>query len=321
MDPESEDLLALAVIAARSMPGDAQSLRPPRMLMPPFPSRTRRDLCPGVLRPWPAEDGALVRVRLVGGRLTAAALIELAAVAASYGDGDLHLTARANLQLRGLPLEHGALPAEVVAAIERTGLLPSRAHDLARNVVVSPLTGLVGGRADLRPVASALDTGLVADPALGGLPGRFLFVLDDGRGDVLDRGVDSGVDLGLVALDANRAQLRHGSTGWGRIVPLADAPAALLDLARRFLDIRGDEVTAPWHVDELPVPLTDDDPRDPRTHVQADPPPYGPGHVAVPDGVLAPELVRRLTAPNHDLVVTPWRSVVVDSLTPTGATR
>lgn len=280
------------------------------MAPPTAAPRSRRDLCPGVLRPWPADDGALVRVRLAGGALTAVALRGLAAVAASYGDGDLHLTTRANLQLRGLPLTDGALPAEVVAAIEATGLLPSRAHDLARNLLVSPLTGLRGGRADLRPVAAALDAGLLADPALAALPGRFLVVLDDGRGDVLDQG-----DLALVALDATTGQLRHGATGWGETVPLPDAPHALLDLARRFLAVRGDAVTAAWHVDELSAPLADTvAPRDPRTRVRADPPPYGPWHVEAPDGVLSPDLVRRLAEHGSDLVVTPWRSVVVTDL-------
>lgn len=279
------------------------------MAPPPSPVRHRRDLCPGVLRPWPADDGALVRVRLAGGGLTAAALRGLAAVAASYGDGDLHLTTRANLQLRGLPLADGALPTEVVAAIEATGLLPSRAHDLARNLLVSPLTGLVGGRADLRPLAAAVDAGLLADPALAALPGRFLVVLDDGRGDILDQG-----DLAAVALDAEVAQLRHGAAGWGATVPLAEAPGALLDLARRFLAVRGDDVTAPWHVDELPAPLAEVHPRDPRTRVRADPPSYGPGHVAASDGVLTPDLVQRLTATGSDLVVTPWRSVLITDL-------
>ena len=281
------------------------------MTLPSLSSvRTRRDLCPGVLRPWPADDGALVRIRLIGGRITAAALTQLAEVSATYGDGDLHLTARANLQLRGLPAQDGTLAAEVGNAIERTGLLPSRTHDLARNVLVSPCTGLAGGRADLRPVAAELDAGLLADPRLAALPGRFLFLLDDGRGDVLDR----EPDLGLVALDASTAQLRHGVGGWGETVALSHAPTALLDLARHFLEVRGDDITAPWHVDELPSPLTVSRSRDPRTLVHAGPPPYGPGHVAVPAGKLAPDLVTALTASGSDLVMTPWRSVIVEHL-------
>ena len=66
---------------------------------------SRPDRCPGVLRPWPADDGALVRLRLIGGRLpTAVAGSRSARSPTTYGDGDVHLTGRANLQLRGLPL-------------------------------------------------------------------------------------------------------------------------------------------------------------------------------------------------------------------------
>src|SRR3546814_14619057 len=86
------------------------------------------------------------------------------AVADEFGDGTIHLTKRANLQLRGLPATDGCLDAEVVAAIEGTGLLPSPSHELVRNVLVSPLTGLLGGRVDLRPIAAALAEGLCADP-------------------------------------------------------------------------------------------------------------------------------------------------------------
>ncbi|WP_231123788.1 hypothetical protein [Nocardioides sambongensis] len=184
--------------------------------------RARPDRCPGVLRPWPAADGALVRVRVPGGRLPVPALRALVDVATRYGDGLVRLTGRANLQLRAFPTITGStddgvevrLPEEVVAAIEATGLLPSRAHDLARNVLVSPQTGLAGGRADLTPVLADLDAALLAAPDLAGLPGRFLFTLDDGRGDLADR----HRDLGLVALDADRVQLRVG-TGWGAVLP------------------------------------------------------------------------------------------------------
>lgn len=280
---------------------------------PALADRTRGDLCPGVLRPWPADDGALVRVRLIGGRTTGAQLRALAAVAERHGDGDLHLTTRANLQLRGLPLDGDRLPDEVVAEIEQTGVLPSRAHDVARNVMVSPLTGLRGGRADLRPVADELDHLLRAVPTLGALPGRFVHVLDDGRGDLVDLTglVRRGPDLGLVALDAHTVQLRHGRDGWGEVVPLDAAASALVALAARFVAVRGEGPAAPWHVDELPEPLTADRPRDPRTHVRTAALPHGGAHVAVPGGVLTPDLVARLAARGDDLVVTPWHGVLV----------
>lgn len=273
-------------------------------------TRSRPDRCPGVLRPWLADDGALVRIRLVGGRIPAPALAGLSLVAQRYGDGRLHLTARANLQLRALPATDGHLPDEVVAAVEATGLLPSRSHELGRNVMVSPLTGIAGGRADLRGPALELDGRLRASAALAGLPGRFLFVLDDGRGDLLDR----TADLGLVALDASRAQLRVGD-GWGPVVPLVNASAALVALAEEFLDRRGDGAGAAWHVRELSVPLWPPSPAHAGLPAASPPTPYGrfPGgeHVEVPDGVLTPGLVEELTGRAAELVVTPWHGVVV----------
>lgn len=274
------------------------------------PVRFRPDRCPGVLRPWPADDGALVRIRLIGGRISAPAMSGLSAVAQEYGDGHLHLTARANLQLRGLPSANGVLPGDVVTAIEATGLLPSRTHELGRNVMVSPLTGVIGGRADLRNLALELDDRIRTSTALAGLPGRFLFVLDDGRGDLLDR----ETDLGLVALDESSCQLRIGH-GWGSVVLLAEAPGTLVDLAEEFLSIRGEAAGAPWHVAELPAALRQACPADPAVPTASPPLPFGrfPAglHIEAPGGVLTPGLVAELTAAAADLVVTPWRGVVV----------
>jgi precorrin-3B synthase len=251
-----------------------------------------------------------VRVRLVGGQITSAALVALSEVAQRHGDGDLHLTGRANLQLRGLPLEDDQLTESAVQGIEATGLLPSRSHELVRNVMVSPQSGLAGGRADLRAVAARLDLLLLADPDLADLPGRFLFVLDDGRGDLL-----RSCDLGLVALDATTAQLRVGET-WGAVVALSEAADALHQLARRFTALRGSGVTAAWHVIEVSAPLSPSRPADPRLPEPSPALPYGPvaggQHVAAPAGVLSPSLVADLAyrgAP--DLLVTPWRGVLV----------
>ena len=280
-------------------------------------SRTRADLCPGVLRPWPADDGALVRIRLVGGLIGVRALRRLGRVAATYGDGNVHLTSRANLQLRGLPHADGRLDDDALAALEATGLLPHPSHDLVRNIMVSPLTGLHGGRADLRPVAEAYDALLCADPALAGLPGKFLVVLDDGRGDL----VDHSRDLGAVAVDAGHAQLRIGEHGWGDIVTLDDLPDRLIGLAHAFLRVRGEGESAAWHVDELPETrlraLGPTGERDARTHVHEDPLPFegfGRGiHVEVPDGVLTPqtlEVVLDIALTDH-VIVTPWRGLVL----------
>jgi len=261
-------------------------------------TRSRPDQCPGVFRPWAAEDGNLVRLRLAGGRLPARSLRALSEVAASYGDGDVHVTGRANLQLRGL----GEITPELVAAIEATGLLPSRSHELARNLLSSPQTGLAGGRTDLRPLVAELDTLLCAEPALAELPGRFLFVLDDGRGDLLDR----PVDLGLVALDQRIAQLRVGGR-WGAVVPLTEAPAALVALACSFLEVR----TSEWHIGELSDLLVPVQPPDQRAPLPSLPLAYGavPGgeHVPAPAGIVDPALGDL----DADLVVTPWRGVLV----------
>lgn len=252
----------------------------------------------------------LVRLRLIGGQVSSAALRALVGVAEEHGDGRVHLTSRANLQVRSLPGAEGRLPPAVDAAIERTGLLPSRTHELVRNVMVSPQSGLAGGAADLRPVAAELDALLRADPALASLPGRFLFVLDDGRGDLLDR----ACDLGLVAVDAASAQLRVGD-GWAGVVPLVDAPQHLVRLVRQFQVRRGGGPAAPWHVAELTEPLVPPHAPDPRLPLPAAPLPFGdvPGgrHVAVGEAGLDRPALDDLARGADHVVVTPWRGVLI----------
>ena len=238
-------------------------------------ARHHADRCPGVLRPWIADDGALVRIRLIGGAITAQALADLAIIAGEHADGHLYLTKRANVQLRGIKHDDGRVPEDFVDAITKAGLLPSPAHELVRNIMVSPLSGRVGGQADLRPVGARLDEMLCDDPVFADLAGRFLFVLDDGRGDLVDR----SLDLGVMAVDADAAQIRVGSQHWGEVVELDAVPEVLLDLTRRFLDVRGDGDDALWHVDELPDGGADllglNHARDLRTQVVSLPAPFG----------------------------------------------
>ena len=279
-------------------------------------ARHRTDRCPGVLRPWVAEDGALLRIRLVGGRLSRDQLAGLGELAVDHGDGNVHATARANLQVRGLPLP---VPGDVAGRIAALGLLPSPPHERVRNIIMSPLTGRSAGAADLRPVAVALDAALCSDPALAQLPARFLFALDD-RGDL----GELTPDLAAVAVAPDRARLWAGGLA-GDVVDLADVPERLVELARRFLTRRGTGPSACWHVAELPRGGADLGAfRRGKAAPRVAPP--APGrlvqddgrcmeHVPVPDGLLTPAVLEHvLEAATHEVVVTPWRSLLIPDL-------
>ncbi|WP_236789023.1 precorrin-3B synthase [Amycolatopsis sp. GM8] len=258
--------------------------------------RARPDACPGVFATHDAADGALARVRLPGGRVTAAQLDVLAGCADDLGDGSVHLTSRGNVQLRGLSRDTG----ELVGRLSDAGLLPAPSHERVRNFLASPLSGLAGGAVDVRPLVAELDAAVCAEPELAELPGRFLFALDDGRGDV----AAEDADLCWQALDSRTGVvLRAGEAG--PRVPVGEAARALVREALRFLEIRG----SAWRMRELPGFSGETRP--------ARPVPVGP--FARDDGgrgmCVAP-LFGQLTAAQLrsfrcDVVVTPWRSIVV----------
>ena len=250
----------------------------------------------------------MVRLRLPGGRIEAAALRRLAELGASYGNGVLQLTSRAGLQLRGLP---DPLPTALVDEITAAGLLPAASHERVRNIVTSPLTGLHGGRTDLSPLTTAFDAGLIAVPDLADLPGRFLFVLDDGRGDV----VDLTFDLGYQATGPADGFILVGSVDQGRPARADQAADLLLDLARRFAAARG--ATGAWRVADLPdwVESLDLDPIPPVRGTPAVPLGRVSDHasVAVPLArvtLAQAQLVEQVTTTGL-VVVTPWRGLVL----------
>jgi len=293
------------------------------------PVRERTDLCPGALTVHQAADGGLARVRLPGGTLMPAQLHTLAAAAAELGDGRLELTSRGNVQIRALS---GGRDVELGERLAEAGLLPSPTHERVRNIVASPLSGIDGHGADLSGLVAELDRELCARPGLAKLPSRFLFALDDGRGDVARLGADVTMIAGT------------GPVWVGGLEMAPDlAVRVMLAIAETFLAERAAQASQAWRMTELAggiaavveramVLLGASDLRP-----AADPtPPVAPGEpagvIAQRDGLFALSVLAplgRLSAAQAHLLadhsgarglrITPWRSVVLRDLADAGA--
>ncbi|MGX7672217.1 precorrin-3B synthase [Plantactinospora sp. DSM 117369] len=315
------------------------------VLATPSP-RPPEDRCPGALRAHQAADGLLVRVRLPGGQLRPTQLRVLADLARIESDGALELTSRGNLQLRRLADDVAVR--RVADRIADAGLLPTATHERVRNLLASPLSGRDrAGRLDVRPLVRDLDAALRGAADLASLSGRFLFALDDGRHDVAALGADlcwtggsqtlwlAGTDTGLRAgpddvvellIAAARAFLRvRGERPdlW-RLADLPDGPArvtAALGRPTAALGRPTAEVAAPTGMSgAAPAPFSAAV-AVPTGRCGGTPAPLVGVH---PDGVLVAGVrLGRLTADQahlladlagtDEIIVTPWRSLVLDT--------
>ncbi len=275
-----------------------------------------------------AADGGLARVRLPGGVLSSSQLRVLAAASSELGDGNLELTSRGNIQIRALrPGAPQALSDRLYAA----GLLPSITHERVRNILASPLSGLdEHSLYDVLPLAAALDRLLCATPSLADLPGRFLFALDDGRGDLSALRADVAVQ---ILPGATEAALLLGGELRGAQVPVEDVPSVMVAAAEAFLAERTAQDSEAWRISELvdgaariyarlglPSPAVrelspDSGAARPVAGVVEGVGGQGVAVVAVPMGSLSGEqaavLAELAEVGAGQVRVTPWRSVVL----------
>lgn len=139
---------------------------------PVFP--LRRGACPSVATPMATGDGLLVRLRPQAAGLSPADWIAIAALARRYGNGLLEVTARGNLQVRGLAAD---TVAPFAAGLDAAGI----AIRTGVAIEVPPLAGLDPTEiADATPLAGQIAR-MIADrePALALAP-KLAIVIDGG---------------------------------------------------------------------------------------------------------------------------------------------
>lgn len=185
--------------------------------------------CPGALTPMESGDGWIVRVKPFGGRLRRAQADGLASLAAAHGNGVIDLSARGNVQLRGVTQ---ASHTPLIEGLRVLGLVDTdAATEARRNIIVTPFW-LPGDETET--LAAELTDALVASTLT--LPGKFGFAIDTGARAVLQNAsadirleLDAGGGLILVADGLTR----------GKPVTSDTAIDQMLELAAWFAQTRG----------------------------------------------------------------------------------
>ena len=192
-----------------------------------------RGWCPGALRPMQSGDGLILRLRVTGGRLDAARARAIADLASRYGNGEIDLGRRGNLQLRGLKSD---IVETVLAELARLGLIDGdAASEAIRNVVTSSLSDLdPEARGDAFALARRLEAALIADRELATLPAKFGFAIDDGGRFGLDR---VPADIRLRFEDGAVSLRVDGAQDLAAVLAPDEAVDGALKLARAFLDL------------------------------------------------------------------------------------
>ena len=251
--------------------------------------------CPGALRPMASGDGLVVRVRPPLGRLTPAQAGAIARAALAHGNGIVDLSARANLQLRGVSeASHGPL----ISDLRAEGLIdPDIETESLRNLIVTPFRD-----AETTALAATLTAALARMPRL---PGKFGFALDTGPRPVL---TGASVDIRVERTADGALILRPAGHAFGKRV--GDLAADAIGMAAWFIaqggvtDGRGRMAaliakgvvpegceTAP--AEPLPQP-------EPGLHAEG-------VLVALAFGQMRAETLLTLAALGHEIRPTPWR--------------
>lgn len=185
--------------------------------------------CPGALRPMMSGDGLVVRVRAPLGKLSVTQARGVARLSEEFGNGLLDISARANLQMRGIREEAHA---ELIEALRDLGLIDTDASaEARRNVLLAPFWA----EGDVsHAIATDLSAALTAATDLT-LPGKFGFAVDCGAEPVLQ---DIAADI-RIERSGGSLILRADGADTGKPVTRESAVPEALGLAHWFLEQGG----------------------------------------------------------------------------------
>jgi precorrin-3B synthase len=299
--------------------------------------------CPGALRPMQSGDGLVVRIRPPLGRLTPQQAAAIATASETHGNGIIDLSARANLQLRGVT-EDGH--ARLIDDLRACALIdPDIETEALRNLIVTPFRGgpptpslphaggweappptvspdatpaslqspLRGGEGSGGHPADATDqlaaTLIAALARMPCLPGKFGFALDTGPRPVL---TGASADIRIERAVDGHLILRPDGHPCGQ--PITDLAADAIAMANWFrqsggvTDGRG-RMGALTAKGIVPPGCT---------LAPAEPLPI-PAPGLHPDGALVAfafgqmraEALRALAALDHEIRPTPWRMLLI----------
>jgi precorrin-3B synthase len=209
-----------------------------------------------LLRIVPALDGGICRIKLSGGSITSVQATAVADAAQRYASGVIEATNRANLQIRGIGAEQGAL----IAILLDAGLGPNNAAgDDVRNLMLSPTAGIDPQQLfDSRPLAQLILDTLQNQSRFHDLSPKFAILLDGGEGLAMR---EHPHDLWLSALVIEgETLLAFGLAGCPAddeplgVVALADGHELVVAVLNAFLELARPEQTRMRHVlAQMPV--------------------------------------------------------------------
>ena len=144
----------------------------------------------------PAQNSYMARLRIPNGILTHQQLSGLADLSERFGGGYLHITTRANIQIREIEPKSAV---DIITEVQNLGLWSKGAGaDNIRNITGTPTAGIDPQELiDTRPYSRAMHHHILEDRSLSGLPRKFNIAFD---GAGLIGALEDTNDIGFQAV-------------------------------------------------------------------------------------------------------------------------